>query len=121
MKREKSKKNVTKKEEEEEKEAYWNALKDETTTLLHLVSKLQEAESNPLFQSMQSSLLSLQRRLEIVVAPTEKEESTLALGEAIEQATRGLHSPYEAIRSLALSQLEKIIQTKTKGDDVLLV
>ena len=69
MKREKSRQNVTKKEEEEEKEAYWNALKEETGVLLHLVAKLQEAEVNPLFLSMQSSLLAMQRRLENVVAP----------------------------------------------------
>lgn len=79
------------------------------------MAKLQEAEANPLFLSMQSSLLAMQRRLEIVVAPSE-EESTLALGEVIEQATHDLRSPYEATRSLALSQLEKIIQTQTKGD-----
>ena len=82
------------------------------------MAKLQEAEVNPLFLSMQSSLLAMQRRLENVVAPSE-EESTLALGEAIEQATRDLRSPYEATRSLALSQLEKIIQTKSKGDRAL--
>ncbi|KAM7455636.1 hypothetical protein BLSTO_03606 [Blastocystis sp. subtype 1] len=116
VKREKSRQNVTKKEEEEEKEAYWNALKEETGVLLHLVAKLQEAEANPLFLSMQSSLLAMQRRLENVVAPSEEEESTLALGEAIEQATRDLRSPYEATRSLALSQLEKIIQTKSKEE-----
>lgn len=119
MKREKSRQNVTKKEEEEEKVAYWNALKEETGVLLHLVAKFQEAEVNPLFLSMQSSLLAMQRRLENVVAPSEEEESTLALGEAIEQATRDLRSPYEATRSLALSQLEKIIQTKSKGDRAL--
>ena len=121
MKREKSRQNVTKKEEEEEKEAYWNALKEETGVLLHLVAKLQEAEVNPLFLSMQSSLLAMQRRLENVGEeyPRDFIDGMEALGEAIEQATRDLRSPYEATRSLALSQLEKIIQTKSKGDRAL--
>ena len=110
----KTTKNVTRKDEDDEEEAYLAAVRDEVNLLLRLASELHTQPNNLL--SITQSLSSLQRNLESVGVPQEESSRyRVSLSDAIQNTMKDLRSPYEAVRSLALTRLEQIIQTQSKG------
>ena len=115
-KKEKTKttKNVTRKDEDDEEEAYLAAVRDEVSLLLRLAGELHTQPYDLL--SITQSLSSLQRSLENVGVPQEESSRYhMSLSDAIQNTMKDLRSPYEAVRSLALTRLEQIIQTQSKG------
>ena len=110
----KTTKNVTRKDEDDEEEAYLAAVRDEVNLLLRLAGELHTQPNNLL--SITQSLSSLQRNLESVGVPQEESSRYhMSLSDAIQNTMKDLRSPYEAVRSLALTRLEQIIQTQSKG------
>ena len=110
----KTTKNVTRKDEDDEEEAYLAAVRDEVSLLLRLAGEL-HTQPNDLL-SITQSLSSLQRSLESVGVPQEESSRYhMSLSDAIQNTMKDLRSPYEAVRSLALTRLEQIIQTQSKG------
>ena len=111
----KTRKNVTRKDEDDEEEAYLAAVRDEVSLLLRLAGEL-HTEPHTLLLSITQSLSSLQRSLESVGVPQEESSRYhVSLSNAIQSTMKDLRSPYEAVRSLALTRLEQIIQTQSKG------
>ena len=111
----KTTKNVTRKDEDDEEEAYLAAVRDEVSLLLRLAGEL-HTEQHTLLLSITQSLSSLQRSLESVGVPQEESSRYhMSLSDAIQNTMKDLRSPYEAVRSLALTRLEQIIQTQSKG------
>ena len=110
----KTTKNVTRQDEDNEEEAYLAAVRDEVNLLLRLAGELHTQPNNLL--SITQSLSSLQRNLESVGVPQEESSRYhMSLSDAIQNTMKDLRSPYEAVRSLALTRLEQIIQTQSKG------
>ena len=110
----KTTKNVTRQDEDDEEEAYLAAVRDEVNLLLRLAGELHTQPNNLL--SITQSLSSLQRNLESVGVPQEESSRYhMSLSDAIQNTMKDLRSPYEAVRSLALTRLEQIIQTQSKG------
>ena len=111
----KATKNVTKEDEDDEEEAYLATVRDEVSLLLRLAGEL-HTEQHTLLLSITQSLSSLQRSLESVGVPQEElSRYHVPLSDAIQNTMKDLRSPYEAVRSLALTRLEQIIQTQSKG------
>ena len=111
----KTTKNVTRQDEDDEEEAYLAAVRDEVNLLLRLASEL-HTEQHTLLLSITQSLSSLQRSLESVGVPQEESSRYhMSLSDAIQNTMKDLRSPYEAVRSLALTRLEQILQTQSKG------